>query len=200
MDSPFGFQTSKVVELGLGLKADDPLENIGSYNDEMTISQVVRFFERKGISFTKTMIQNYVRIHLIPPPKDKRFYTKDHLIMLTIIDMLKSIYSLDEIKVIFRPIMNDINTFSDDVLEMSNIYQTYLTLYREALFNWAESLPSLVNRAETIAEQAKVTGEEKTKVTNFISILTLMAQGIATKQMVTALLAESRADAEETEE
>lgn len=51
------------------------------------------------------MIQNYVRVGVIPPPVDKRYYTKNHLILLTLVDNLKLIYSLDEIKTLFGPIL-----------------------------------------------------------------------------------------------
>lgn len=71
------------------------------YNNQMTISQVVIFFKRHNIVYTKTMIQHYMRINLLPPPLEKRYYTHEHLQMLFIIDYLKSVYALDEIKEMF---------------------------------------------------------------------------------------------------
>ena len=81
----------------------DPLNDLHNYSHEMTISQVIKFFQRKGIDFTKTMIQNYVRVGAIDPP-DGRVYRERHMKALTIIELLKPVYSLDEIKFIFSAI------------------------------------------------------------------------------------------------
>ncbi len=81
----------------------NPLKDLHNYNSEMSISQVIKFFEKQGLTFTKTMIQNYVRIGAIPPPVDKRIYRKEHLMMLVLLDSLKNVFSLDEIKITFEP-------------------------------------------------------------------------------------------------
>lgn len=81
--------------------ARDPLKDIHNYSGGMTISQVVRFFERQGMPFTKTMIQNYVRIGLLPPPEEKRLYGRGHLTMLALIHSLKPVFSLEEIGALF---------------------------------------------------------------------------------------------------
>ncbi|MCL2463003.1 MAG: DUF1836 domain-containing protein [Defluviitaleaceae bacterium] len=80
----------------------DPLRNIRSYNDEMTISQVIRYFERQGIFFTKPMIQGYVRAGVIPQPKDKRYYTRPHMVLLALAENLKRGFSAEEIKRLFE--------------------------------------------------------------------------------------------------
>lgn len=81
----------------------DPLKDLHHYSNEMTISQVIKFFQRKGIDFTKTMIQNYVRVGVIDPP-DGRVYYERHIKALVMIEILKQVYSLDEIKSIFASI------------------------------------------------------------------------------------------------
>ncbi|MDR1558655.1 MAG: DUF1836 domain-containing protein [Clostridiales bacterium] len=67
------------------------LRDVMSYNDSMKISQVIKFFERQGVLFTKSMIQHYVKTGVLPPPEDKRRYTRSHLLMLAILDQLKGI-------------------------------------------------------------------------------------------------------------
>ena len=81
----------------------DPLRDLHNYSNEMTISQVIKFFQRKGIDFTKTMIQNYVRVGAIDPP-DGRLYSERHIKALAMIEILKQVYSLDEIRSIFANI------------------------------------------------------------------------------------------------
>ena len=92
----------------------DPLKDLHNYSSEMTISQVIKFFQRKGIDFTKTMIQNYVRVGAIDPP-DGRVYRERHIKALAMIELLKPVYSLDEIKFVFKTM--DVTESYDRFLE-----------------------------------------------------------------------------------
>ena len=56
----------RLMELAKKVSENEQLINFETFNEEMTISQVVRFFKRNGKNFTKTMIQNYVRVGVIP--------------------------------------------------------------------------------------------------------------------------------------
>ncbi len=67
-------QIKKIIA---GIEKGDPFSSIHSYKEGLTISQVIKYFQKQEIdTFTKTMIQNYVRINVLPPPKDKRYYSK----------------------------------------------------------------------------------------------------------------------------
>ena len=85
----------------------DILQDIHQYNHQFTISQVVTFFERKGRKITKSMIQNYVRDGLLPPPINKRRYTHKHLATLALIDALKNVYEMTHIKSVLLPLMEE---------------------------------------------------------------------------------------------
>ena len=84
----------------------DILSDIKQYNQNLTISQVVIFFERKGLMITKNMIQNYVRDGLLPPPVNKRHYTHKHLAVLALACKLKTVYELSDIKSILLPLID----------------------------------------------------------------------------------------------
>lgn len=86
---------------------DNILSDIHQYNQTLTISQVVKFFEKKGIHVTKSMIQNYVRDGLLPPPINKRHYTPKHLTTLALIHYLKNIYEITAIKNALAPFMEE---------------------------------------------------------------------------------------------
>jgi len=102
------------------------LTNINSYNSEMSISQVIRFFDTFGMSFTKTMIQNYIRVGVLPVPVRKRYYVKSHLIILAMIYELKEIYSLPEIEALFKSHAN-----LDDENDLIVLYNEYLSLFEQ---------------------------------------------------------------------
>ncbi|MCX7923749.1 MAG: DUF1836 domain-containing protein [Clostridia bacterium] len=168
---------------------DDQVKII-TLSDELTISQVVKFFERQGRSFTKTMIQNYIRVGVLPPPVDKRYYTKNHLVLLTLIDNLKSIYSLDEIRTVLEPIRNNPDIFEDDIIKTTDVYKNYLTMRKEALDRWKESLPYLFDSIKKLLDEDGIKENEKNVATAFMIALTTMAETIAMKDLVNGILEE----------
>jgi DNA-binding transcriptional MerR regulator len=177
-----------LLELAKTILKKDNQVKIASLSDELTISQVVKFFEKQGRNLTKTMIQNYIRVGVLPPPIEKRYYTKDHLVLLTLIDNLKSIYSLEEIKSLFEPIRNDPNIFEDDVIKAMDIYTNYLTMRKEALDKWEESLPNLFDKVEKLVEKDKIEDHEKDDAVAFLIALTVMAETIAMKDLVICIV------------
>jgi DNA-binding transcriptional MerR regulator len=84
----------------------NPLHDIHNYGKNLTITQVVKFFEKINGTITRPMVQNYIRAGLLPPPVNKRFYTHKHLAALVIIDYLKSVYGIDEIRSALLPHMD----------------------------------------------------------------------------------------------
>ena len=168
---------------------DDQVK-IATLSDELAISQVVRFFERQGRSFTKTMIQNYVRVGVLPPPVDKRYYTKNHLILLALIDNLKAIYSLEEIKTVLEPIRNNPDLFEDDIIKATDVYRNYLTMRKETLNQWKESLPALFDRVNRLLEEDRVAEGEKNIAAAFMITLTIMADTIAMKDLIAEIVKE----------
>ena len=174
-------KTVKDIEATSGVNI---LANIDSYNDEMTISQVVRFFERQGLNFTKTMIQNYVRVGIIPPPVEKRYYIKKHLILLTMIDNLKEIYSLEEIGTLFKPIMKDVEIFDDDIMDMITVYSEFQSVYDENMRGLLKKIPGIMENSFSKAVAAGVEDGDKPEAAYFISLLSLMVRSIVAKKFV----------------
>lgn len=171
------------------IEKDDQVR-IATLSDELTISQVVKFFEKQGRNFTKTMIQNYVRVGVLPPPIDKRYYTNNHLVLLTLIDNLKAIYSLEEIKRVLEPIRNNPDLFEDDIIKTADVYRDYLRMRKEALSRWRDSLPGLFDKVEAMLEDDRVQADEKKPAATFMIALTVMAETIAMKDLINEIIKE----------
>lgn len=184
MDNNKALTVDELLKLSSQIPNNTELNDLKTFNDEMTISQVVRFFEKQGKQFTKTMIQNYVRIGLVPPPIEKRYYSKNHLILLSLVDQLKEVYSLDDIKKVFAPILRDTSTFDDDIINISEVYSNYISLHDQALLEWQKCLPNTLNHVNTQIENNQTDEKEKNLASSFLLVLTLMAQSIATKQLI----------------
>lgn len=102
----------------------DITKNLNNYADKFSLSQVINFFERHGIKFTKTMIQNYVRVGVLPPLAG-RYYGKNHLVFLAWTNTLKSSLGLREIGELFLPL------YDLQPGELIEVYKLYLILKKE---------------------------------------------------------------------
>lgn len=157
-------------------------------NEEMTISQVIKFFSKYEIHFTKTMIQNYIRIGLLPGPIQKRYYSENHLMLLFLIYHLKEGFSLEEIKKVFAPILKDEDTFEDDLITPQQLYDIYGQMHGHLakVFCGSEHL-----EADKLIEEltiAKKQGSEHIVVQQFMVILYTMVQTIMAKKLSLVLI------------
>jgi hypothetical protein len=106
----------------------DEIPNIDLYMD-----QVIQLFENKfGDSkrndeekvLTKTMINNYAKGKLIFPIKNKK-YSKEHLILMSLIYQLKGALSINDIQVTLDGMNKRI---INEHLDLDSFYNSYLTL------------------------------------------------------------------------
>jgi len=103
--------------------------NIDLYMDQVTtfmddhLSDVKRYADDKIL--TKTMINNYTKNDLLPPPVKKK-YSKDHIYMLAFIYYIKSILSISDIQKLLTPLTE--NFFGDH--GDSSLDAIYKEIYR----------------------------------------------------------------------
>ncbi|MCL2225467.1 MAG: DUF1836 domain-containing protein [Defluviitaleaceae bacterium] len=115
----------------------NPLSDIRHYSPTMTISQVLKFCEKKGIGITRPMVQNYVRDKLLPPPVNKRLYTHEHLATLVLIDRLKTVFEIPAIREALSPFMGE-NGISIETYE--HLWNKTQTLSHHLITSNAQSL------------------------------------------------------------
>lgn len=85
----------------------EELPNIDLYMDQVTtfMEDQLASSKRHGEDkiLTKTMINNYAKNKLLPPPEKKR-YSKEHILMLIFIYYFKNILSINDIQTLLTPI------------------------------------------------------------------------------------------------
>ena len=102
----------------------EDLPNIELYMDQVTtfleeqLKNTKRFEEDK--IFTKTMINNYTKNHLLPPSNKKK-YSRNHMILLIYIYYLKNFLSISDIKNLLDPL----NEHFEDKDSKSSFYKIY---------------------------------------------------------------------------
>ena len=102
------------------------LPDIDLYMDQVTtfmdahLAASKRYDEDKIL--TKTMINNYAKNDLLPPPEKKK-YSKDHLLLLTFIYYLKNMLSMNDIQSLLKPIRDGFFKNPEQALSLSDVYR-----------------------------------------------------------------------------
>ncbi len=170
-----------------------PLDTIPDI--ELYMEQLLTFLNQrlKTISskpeapvITKTMVNNYTKDGLLIPPKNKK-YSKQHILLLTLIYNLKGILSISDIKRLFEPILRDIATPDDDLIPLEDIYTTYLELTEKYLNEFNENF---VQKLSFITDKtAHLEGENNINDAQlFLSVLFLVTQASLSKKMAELLI------------
>jgi len=101
------------------------IPDIDLYMDQVTtfmdthLSTTKRHTDDKVL--TKTMINNYAKNNLLPPPTKKK-YNKNHILILSFIYYFKSILSIKDIETILKPLT--VHHFHEDSeVDLSSIYE-----------------------------------------------------------------------------
>lgn len=111
----------------------DDIPNIDLYMDQVTtfmdkhLKSSKRYSEDKLL--TKTMINNYTKNELLPPP-DRKKYTKEHMFLLIFIYYFKNILSISDIQSIFNPLTERFYGGKSDI-GLEKIYEEIFRLEKE---------------------------------------------------------------------
>ena len=114
------------------IKSED-IPNIDLYMDQVTsfmekaLKSTKRYPDDKIL--TKTMINNYAKNDLLPPPVKKK-YSKEHLLVLTFIYYFKSLMSIGDIEKLLTPITEKY-FHSEGDLNITHIYDEVCAFDKE---------------------------------------------------------------------
>lgn len=112
----------------------DAIPNIDLYMDQITSFMDSQLENSKRHEddklLTKTMINNYTKNDLLPPPNKKK-YSKEHLLTLIFIYYLKNILSISDIQSILNPITDKYFGKKDSEFDMSDIYTEIFRMEEE---------------------------------------------------------------------
>lgn len=134
---------------------------------------------------TKTMVGNYTRDGVLMPSKNKK-YSRNHIIMLILIYNLKQILSIEDIKTLFTPIMKDINTETDDIIPLEDIYSTLLDIKTTELEGFGEVFHGKFKLIQDKLEHVETQNKDIAEI--FLTIIMLIAQANAQKRLAEKLI------------
>lgn len=113
---------------------------------DLYMDQVIQLFENKFKDskrndeekiLTKTMINNYAKAKLFFPIKNKK-YSKEHLLLISLIYQLKGALSINDIK----ETLNGINKMitNDSSFQLEELYSSYLSLNTTNIASFQEQM------------------------------------------------------------
>ena len=112
------------------IKPED-IPNIDLYMDQVTsfidtrLKNTARFQDKDKI-LTKTMINNYAKNDLLPPPVKKK-YNKEHVLLLIFIYYFKNVLSINDIQRLLNPLVDKYYGKDEDI-DIASIYSGALNL------------------------------------------------------------------------
>jgi DNA-binding transcriptional MerR regulator len=137
-------------------------------------------------ALTKTMINNYTKFQLIPPPRNKK-YSKEHLLLLILIHQLKNVLSISDIRRLLRPILKDISTPDDDIMPLGQIYSSFLELKTGQFDDFCDNLAAKMDNIDHLTTAIEH-DENRNTATVFLLVLMLIAQANAAKALAERII------------
>lgn len=161
--------------------ADIP--NIDLYMDQVTtfmdkaLCSSKRYSEDKIL--TKTMINNYAKNDLLPPPVKKK-YSKEHLMVLTFIYYFKSILSISDIETLLSPITEKY-FHTDSELNMARIYDEVCAFEKERTHTLQEDIKNVYEMSQKTFSDID---EEDRELLQFFSFICMLSLDVYVKKQI----------------
>ncbi|AEF94573.1 Domain of unknown function DUF1836 [Desulfotomaculum nigrificans CO-1-SRB] len=187
-----GHDLKKLIE-ELDLADDIDLSDIPDM--ELYMEQLLTFFDKKlghlkrdntDKIFTKTMINNYTKGGLLPPPQNKK-YGKEHIILLILVYNLKNILSFNDIGTLFAPVLKNIEQSDDDIVSLEDIYSTLVDLKR---YEFADFRQTFNEKFKLISDKTlSIQNKQEQELAQlFLTVIMLVAQANAAKRMAEQII------------
>jgi uncharacterized protein YeeX (DUF496 family) len=163
---------------------------------EIYMDQVETFLNRelgiykkneKDKVITKTMIGNYVKHNMLPRPVNKK-YSKDHLILLTLIFYLKGTFQMEEIEQIVKPLIENYNSEFDDKIDLASLYEGILEVQAAEQEALSRNVDDMINDIKYRLKETELSDDDMLEL--FMLIVNLSMKADAQKFMAHKLLQE----------
>ena len=147
-------------------------------NIDLYMDQVTTFMEEQLVStkryeedkiLTKTMINNYAKNKLLPPPEKKR-YSREHILMLIIINTIKNILSISDIQSLLTPIAQKYFKSMTEK-DMTYIYNEVFSMEKDQIESLKKDLLRKYKTAQDTFSDADAEDQENLKRFSFICLL-----------------------------
>jgi len=166
----------------------DQIPNIDLYMDQVTtfmdthLGATRRYDEDKVL--TKTMINNYAKNNLLPPPVKKK-YSKEHVLVMIFIYYFKNILSIKDIETLLAPLTDNYFDTTGN-LTFTDIYKDICDLEKSRITDLMKDVTKSYQCAlETFEDMPE---EERAKLQTFAFLCNLSFDVYVKKQIIEKLI------------
>lgn len=179
----------------ISLIKSEEIPNIDLYMDQVTtfmdqhLRATTRYPDEDKI-LTKTMINNYAKNDLLPPPVKKK-YSKEHVLVLIFIYYFKGVLSISDIKALLKPITE--KHFPKDAdLTLEDIYNEVFSLESGRIDSMKEDIVKMYQESEKTF--CDVDDEDKEFLQKFSFICMLSYDVYVKKLMIEKIIDEMKSE------
>lgn len=167
------------------------IPNIDLYMDQVTtfMDEHLNLFKRRDEdkTLTKTMINNYSKVQLLPPTNKKK-YSRNHMLLLLMIYYLKPVLSIPDIQAMLEPMQKILLTNKSVNISLEEYYNTLIKTQLDNFSDFSRELMETVNASEELFPESEDEDMQKLSVISTIYMLSLQAS--IQKHIVTQLIDE----------
>ena len=165
------------------------IPNIDLYMDQVTTFMDEQLDSTKRYSddkiLTKTMINNYTKNNLLPPPVKKK-YSREHVLILIFIYYFKSILSIKDIETVLSPLTE--KYFSGEgPLDLSAVYREVCEMEKSRIESLQESVREAYEKSMSAFSDVPE-GEDSDKLKLFAFICNLSFDVYLKKMMIEKII------------
>ena len=164
------------------------IPNIDLYMDQVTtfMEDNLGEFKRKEEDkiLTKTMINNYTKNQILPPPIKKK-YSKEHLMLLILTYHLKQILSISNIHTLLSPISEKYNAEKTESVSIDTLYKTFLDIQSNEYNNFSKNI---LTKIDELKKQIQPIDEDMNILIFYTIIFYLIIQSSLQKKLAEDLI------------
>lgn len=169
----------------------EDIPNIDLYMDQVTtfmdrkLKHTTRHPEEDKI-LTKTMINNYAKNDLLPPPIKKK-YSKEHMILLIFIYYYKGILSISDIQSILNPLTEKYFQ-KENGLNLGAIYEEVFALEEDVVEDLKVDIQKKFSTAQETFSQVP---EDDKEILQLFSFICMLSYDVYVKKMLIEKMVDS---------
>lgn len=136
--------------VGMGYIDPNDIPSIELYMDQVTtfMDKYLNVHKRteEDKTLTKTMINNYTKNELLPPPNKKR-YSKEHIILLIFIFYFKNVVSINDIHTVLKPLVDSYDD-GQGATVLDDVYSKIFNIEKHHYFDVENSIVKTMELVE----------------------------------------------------
>lgn len=160
-----------------GLLLPDEMPEVELYMDQVVSllnKELAVYKEKEQDVFTKSMVSNYVKHKVLPKPENKK-YNKEHMVILNMIFQLKSIFQMDEMKVLFKSFVENHESILEEQYDMEGLYDSLLRSRDKEILQITNHIHEDIEYVKAVMEEMGTSDDDAHEIMGVILILAIQS-------------------------